>query len=283
MQQTEETKRWRGSRITVILPIITGNAVGGKDGTQAGLVQGTHFLYAGKGEKKKMATKLDRIEEMSAGNTKLVFTSLYHLINEELLRECHEEMDGKKATGVDGVTKAEYEVNLDANLGNLVERLKRKNYKPQPSLRVYIPKDKGKLRPIGMAAYEDKLVQAALGRVLMSVYEPKFSDSMYGFRPNRDCHGALKELARLVECGKTSYIVDADIKSFFNNIVHETAIELIKFRLADPNIIWLIKKTLMAGIVEDGKWQPTDKGTEQGNLCRARHKLPCGEPEYVVL
>ena len=213
-----------------------------------------------------MSTKLARIREMSANNPKMVFTSLYHLINKELLRECHEEIDGRKAVGVDNVTKAEYEVNLDGNLNNLVERLKRKNYKPQPSLRVYIPKANGKLRPIGMAAYEDKLVQSALGKVLAAVYEPKFHNSMYGFRPNRGCHDALRELNRLIEKGKTNYIIDADIKGFFNNIDHERALELIKFRLADPNILWLVRKTLTAGVMEDGKWQPTIKGTEQGNL-----------------
>ena len=175
-------------------------------------------------------------------------------------------MDGRKAAGVDKVTKAEYEANLNENLMNLVERLKRKDYKPQPSLRVNIPKANGKLRPIGMAAYEDKLVQSALGRILMSVYEPKFLNNMYGFRPNRGCHDALKELARQIEKGKTSYIVEADIKGFFNNIKHDVVLDLIKFRLADPNVLWLIKKSLTAGVVEDGKWQPTTKGTEQGNL-----------------
>jgi group II intron reverse transcriptase/maturase len=213
-----------------------------------------------------MGTKLDRIREMSEGNPKMVFTSLYHLINEDLLRKCHRELDGDKATGVDNVTKAEYEANLDENLRNLVESLKRKNYKPLPSLRVYIPKANGKMRPLGMAAYEDKIVQSALGRVLMAVYEPKFHDSMYGFRPDRGCHDALKALTRLIEKGKANYIVDADIKGYFNNIRHDRIHELIKFRLADPNILWLIKKTLTAGIMEDGKWQPTDKGTEQGNL-----------------
>jgi len=223
----------------------------------------TYSIHRDRG---KMATKLDRIFELSMSNPKMVFTSLYHLINEDLLRECHQDMDGNKAAGVDDVTKAEYEADLDANLKRLVEQLKRKNYKPQPSLRVYIPKANGKLRPIGMAAYEDKLVQSALGRVLMAVYEPKFHNSMYGFRPNRGQHDALKTLARLVENGKTGYIVDADVKSFFNSINHDTVLELIKFRLADPNILWLIKKTLTAGVVEDGKWHPISIGAEQGNL-----------------
>jgi group II intron reverse transcriptase/maturase len=213
-----------------------------------------------------MGTKLDRINEMSAKNPKMVFTSLYHLINEELLRQCHKDLDGKKATGVDKVTKAEYEANLDRNLKDLVERLKRRSYKPQASLRVYIPKIGGKLRPLGMAAYEDKLVQSALGRLLMAVYEPKFRKSMFGYRPNLDCHEAIKELNRQIEKGKTNYIVEADIKGFFNNMEHDVILDLIKFRLADPNVLWLIKKLLTAGVVEDGKWQPTNRGAEQGNL-----------------
>lgn len=213
-----------------------------------------------------MGTKLDRIRELSAINPKMVFTSLYHLINENLLRECHKELDGKKATGVDNITKAEYEANLDENLKDLVERLKRKSYKPQPSLRVYIPKVNGKLRPLGMAAYEDKLVQSALGRILMAVYEPKFRGSMYGYRPNLGCHAAIKELNRQIEKCKTNYVVEADIKGYFNNMEHGVILELVKFRIADPNILWLIKKTLRAGVVEDGKWQPTNKGSEQGNL-----------------
>ena len=213
-----------------------------------------------------MATKLNRIREMATNNPKMVFTSLYHLINEELLRKCHQEMDGNKATGVDKVTKAEYEANLGENIRNLVERLKRKNYKPQPSLRVYIPKVNGKMRPLGMAAYEDKLVQDALSRILNAVFEPKFRSTMFGYRPNLGCHDALKEVTRLIEKGRTSFVVEADIKGYFNNMEHERILELIRFRISDPNILWLIKKTLTAGVVEEGKWQPTVKGTEQGNL-----------------
>ena len=183
----------------------------GRACTQLGPVQGTHILYTGIGDN-DMATKLDRISELSASNPKMVFTSLYHLINADLLRECHNDLDGDKAAGVDNVTKAEYEANLEDNLYDLVERLKRKNYKPQPSLRVYIPKADGKMRPLGMAAYEDKLVQSALGRILMAMYEPKFRNSMFGYRPNLGQHDALKELHRQIESGKTNYVVDADVK-----------------------------------------------------------------------
>jgi len=213
-----------------------------------------------------MGTKLERIEEMSASNPKMVFTSLYHLINEDLLKLCHKDIDGNKAAGVDNITKDEYEANLDENLRNLVERLKRKNYKPQPSLRVYIPKSRDKLRPIGIPAYEDKLVESALSRILMAVYEPKFTNNIHGFRPNRGQLDALREVTRLIEKGKTNYVVDADIKGYFNSLEHDKIIELIQFRLADPNILWLVRKMLKAGVMEDGKWQPTVRGTEQGNL-----------------
>ena len=213
-----------------------------------------------------MGTKLERISELVTKDPKMVFTSLYHLINTDLLRQCHQEMDGRKATGVDKVTKDTYEADLEANLNDLVARLKRKQYRPQPSLRVYIPKANGKMRPLGIAAYEDKLVQDALGRILTAVFEPRFPNNMHGFRANRSQHTALRALNNLIERGKTSYIVEADIKGYFNNMEHKIILDLVKFRLADPNILWLIKKTLTAGVQEDGKWKPTTKGTEQGNL-----------------
>ncbi len=213
-----------------------------------------------------MRTELERISELVAQNPKMVFTSLYHLITIDLLQQCHQEMNGRKAVGVDSVTKDTYEAQLEENLSDLVARLKGKQYRPQPSLRVYIPKANGKKRPLGIAAYEDKLVQDALSRVLSAVFEPRFQKSMHGFRPNRNCHTALHELNELIERGKTNYIVDADIKGYFNAMEHRIILDLVKFRLADPNILWLLKKTLTAGVQEEGKWRATTRGSEQGNL-----------------
>ena len=213
-----------------------------------------------------MATGLNRIREMSLKDPNMVFTSVYHLINYDLLYKCYKELDGNKASGVDKVTKAEYALNLEDNLKDLLERLKRHYFKPQPSLRVYIPKSNGKLRPLGISAFEDKIVQFALKEVLESVFESKFCDTMYGFRPNRSCHDALKELDHLIMKENTSWIVDADIKGYFNSLDHEVILNAIKFRLADPSILWLVKKMLTAGIMEEGKRQPSTKGTEQGNL-----------------
>ena len=197
-----------------------------------------------------MGTKLERIAEISAETKKPVFTSIYHLINAELLKQCHKELDGKKAVGVDKVTKEEYGKNLDRNIEDLVQRLKNKSFKPLPSLRVYIPKGNGKMRPLGIASYEDKIVQMAVKKVLEAIYEPRFLNCMYGFRPNRGCHEAVKEVYQRISYGKISYIVDADIKGFFDHINHDWMMRFLEWHIQDPNLLWLIKKYLKAGIME---------------------------------
>lgn len=214
-----------------------------------------------------METKLKRISEISQENPKEVFTSIGHLINEELLKQCHKEMDKNKAAGIDGVNKDMYEENLDANLEKLVKALKQKSYRPQPVKRVHIPKDNGKTRPLGIAAYEDKLVQQALKKILEAVFEPKFYDCMFGFRPGRNCHDALKKLNTMIERDKTCYILDADIKGFFDNLDHEWLIKFVEVCIKDPNIIRLIKKFLKAGIIDKGAYKETETGTAQGSGC----------------
>ena len=161
-----------------------------------------------------METKLGRIADKSRNEKHPIFTSLYHLINEELLKQCHKELDGSKAVGIDNISKKEYAENLDENIKDLVKRLKNKAYKPAPSLRVYIPKGNGKMRPLGISIYEDKIVQLALKKILEAIYEPKFQDNMYGFRPNRSCHKAIKYVHHSIMQNRISYIVDADIKRF---------------------------------------------------------------------
>ena len=214
-----------------------------------------------------MGTKLERISQLSRENLDMVFTSIGHMINKELLKECHEEMDGKKAVGIDGVTKEEYGRKLDENLENLVERLKRKAYRPQPARRVEIPKDDGKTRPLSIYCYEDKLVQAALKKVLEAVFEPMFYDEMMGFRPGRNCHQAIRKLNRMIEWNKTSYVLDADIKGYFNHLDHEWIERFIESRIKDPNITRLVKRTLKAGIMEEYQYEATEEGCGQGAIC----------------
>lgn len=213
-----------------------------------------------------METKLERIAEISAHSPRPEFTSLYHLINKEMLLQCHKELDGSKAVGIDEITKKEYERNLEQNIDDLVERLKRKSYQPQPSIRVYIPKSNGKLRPLGIACYEDKMVQLALKKILEAIYEPRFLNCMYGFRPNRGCHDAIKELYKRLNNTKICYIVDADIKGFFDHMKHEWIIKFLYLYIKDPNIIGLVKKYLKVGVIDGGELMMNEEGAAQGNI-----------------
>lgn len=227
-----------------------------------------------------METKLARISQLSKQNPNMVFTSVGHLINEEMLIDCHRDMDGDKAVGIDGVTKEMYEDNLEANVKELVERLKRKSYKPQPARRVEIPKDNGKTRPLNIYCYEDKLVQEALKRILEAVFEPHFYDEMMGFRPNRGCHQALGMLNGMIMY-RTEYIIDADIRSFFDHMDHEWIIKFVESRIKDPNITRLIRRLLKAGIMNGFSYEETEEGSGQGSVCSPI--LSCIYMHYVLL
>lgn len=262
--------RQSDGRIVLLIPFNSGVGKPRRNGTLPFppckvISKGKHYLYTGIGD--IMETKLARISQMSAENPDIVFTSLYHFINCEMLRDCHNKMDGSKAVGIDGITKEDYEMNLDENLLELAERLKRKAYKPKPARRVEIPKDNGKTRPLSIYCYEDKLVQEALKRILEIVFEPLFYDEMMGFRPNRGCHKALRKLNGMLEKKYTNYVLDADVKGFFDHIDHEWAMKFIGAKIKDPNILRLVRKMLKAGIMEDFQYEETEEGSGQGSVC----------------
>jgi len=229
------------------------------------LLKGKHILYTEIGE--NVETKLARIAKVARNKPNERFTSLIHLINYEMIVRCHHELDGNKAAGVDEVTKAEYEKNLPENVKDLIARMKRQAYKPQPAKRAYISKENGKQRPLGIPAYEDKLVQKALAKILNAIYEEDFLECSFGFRPKRSCHDALRLLGKIVNRDDINYVVDTDIKGFFDNVDHDWMMKFIDHRIKDPNIQRLIVRFLRAGIMEAGIKYDTPQGTPQGGVC----------------
>jgi group II intron reverse transcriptase/maturase len=214
-----------------------------------------------------METKLTRIAEVARTRPKERLTSLIHLIDETMLVDCHHEMDARKATGVDKVTKEEYDRNLVVNLQDLLGRMKRNAYKPQPVRRVYIPKPgSDKKRPLGIPGYEDKLVQTAVAKICSAIWEEEFLDCSYGFRPKRGCHDALKRLSNIIEKRDINYVVDADIRGFFDHVDHEWMMKFVAYRIADPNLLRLIARFFKAGVVESGIIYDTPEGTPQGGV-----------------
>ena len=192
--------------------------------------------------------------------------TLIHYVNKVNLEKEHQMQLKNKAVGIDGISKEEYNNNLDANLDNLLTRMKTFSYRPQSVKRVYIPKANGKLRPLGIPAYEDKLVQGVLARVLNGVYEPRFLDCSYGFRPNRSAHDAIKAIRDIIYKRPIGWVVEADIKGFFDNMNHEWIIKFLRNDIADENFIRYITRFLKAGILEEGKRYESTQGSPQGGL-----------------
>ena len=164
------------------------------------------------------------------------------------------------------MAKEDYSIHLEANVEHLVKRMKSGSYKPEPIRRVYIPKDgSNKMRPLGISCHKDKLVENVIAQILTMVYEPKFYNDSFGFRPNRNCHQAVREVIEMVQYRKINYIVEADIKGFFDNVDHEWLIKFLEHDIADKKFIEIIEKFLKAGVMEDGKYLDSEKGTPQGN------------------
>ena len=207
---------------------------------------------------------IDRVRKAARERKEEKFTTLLHHIDAALLRQSYHWLKRDAAPGVDGMTWDAYGEGLDARLCALNGRIHRGSYRAQPSLRVYIPKPDGRQRPLGIAALEDKIVQRAIVEILNAIYETDFLGFSYGFRPGRGQHDALDALATGIENRAVNWILDADIKGFFDNISHEWMMRFVEHRIGDRRVLRLIRKWLKAGVVEDGVMQPVTKGTPQG-------------------
>lgn len=192
--------------------------------------------------------------------------TIMHYVNRETLIKQHAKQQMGKVSGIDGTTKEEYEKNLEVNIENLLMRMKRFSYRPRPVRKTYIPKSNGKLRGLGIPCYEDKLVQGAMANVLNEIYENIFEDFSYGFRPKKNCHQAISQINWLLMTKKVNYILDADIKGFFDNIDHNIMMMFLEHEIEDKNFLRYIKRFLKSGILEDYKYYESDKGTPQGGL-----------------
>lgn len=193
--------------------------------------------------------------------------TIMHYVNKENLAKEHKLQKSGKATGIDKVSKEQYAENLDENLENLIARMKTFSYRPQAVRRTYIPKTgSDKMRPLGIPAYEDRLVQGVMRKILDQIYEWKFYDFSYGFRQGRNCHMAIREINQIVMTTKVNYVVDADIKGFFDNVDHKWLMKFLENDIQDKNYLRYIVRFLKSGIIEDMKYYESDKGTPQGGL-----------------
>jgi len=213
-----------------------------------------------------MARDLTRIGERARQEPQTQFTSIYHYVTEvEHLRACYAALPAERAAGVDGVGKAEYGHNLEAKLRELSAQLGRLGYRPQPVKRVYIAKPgTNKQRPLGIPSFEDKLVQTALVRVLEQIYEADFTKSSYGYRPERTQHQALDQLGRTIQQQRVNYIVEADIKGFFDHVNQDWLMKFLEKRIGDERVLRLIVRFLKSGVMEDGLVRASEEGVPQG-------------------
>ncbi len=212
----------------------------------------------------RMSQGLDGVRRAASVRKQERFTALLHHLSVALLRDSFYALKRQASPGVDGVRWQEYETGLEDRLTDLHSRVHRGAYRAQPSRRVYIPKADGRQRPLGIAALEDKIVQQAVVTVLTQIYEADFTGFSYGFRPGRGPHQALDALTVGIQRKRVNWVLDADIRGFFDNMSHEWTMKFIEHRVADRRILRLIQKWLKAGVWEDGQWSETNVGTPQG-------------------
>src|SRR6476660_9835974 len=212
----------------------------------------------------RVSQGLAGVRKAARERKEMKFTALLHHLTVALLRDSFYALKRKAAPGVDGVTWQEYETGLEGRLADLHSRVHRGAYRAQPSRRVYIPKADGRQRPLGVAALEDKIVQYAVVEILNQIYEVDFKGFSYGFRPGRSPHQALDALTVGIQRRHVNWVLDADIRGFFDNMSHEWTMKFVEHRVADRRILRLIQKWLRAGVSEDGQWSGSKVGTPQG-------------------
>lgn len=214
-------------------------------------------------------TKLKRIAGLSSRAPEMKFRQLMHHFNKEALTICYQELDGKKAVGIDGVDKNDYGKCLDGNLENLISRMRKMAYKPRPVREVIIPKE-GKLgatRPLGISNFEDKLVQKMMQKVLESIYEPLFLECSYGFRPQIGCHDAVRSLHQHLCKHDVQAVLDIDLGNFFGTIDHKILLEVLREKITDKRMIRYLTRMLKAGVLSDGEMKVSEEGVPQGSVC----------------
>jgi group II intron reverse transcriptase/maturase len=216
------------------------------------------------------------VREVARKDKEARFTALLHHVTLSRLWAAYVAVNPQAAPGVDKVTWEDYGQDLRANLEDLLQRVHSGAYRAKPTRRAYIPKPDGRMRPLGIAALEDKILQRAVVEVLNAIYEEDFCGFSYGFRPGRSPHDALDALSVAITRKKVNWVLDADISDFFSRLDHVWLEKFLEHRIADKRLLRLIQKWLSAGVIENGDWKETREGSPQGGLCVAAP--PCGVP-----
>ncbi len=259
----------RGKSDRPVVPAISLNNAGGpvaEAGEERGLAKGNAASEArpGRSAGLSVSSDLGRVREAARRDREARFTALLHHVSVDRLRAAFRAISPGAAPGVDGVTWRDYEQDLEGNLRDLHARVHRGAYRAKPSRRVFIPKPDGRLRPLGIAALEDKIVQRAVAEVLNAVYEQDFVGFSYGYRAGRGPHEALDALSVAISRRRVNWVLDADIRDFFSRLDHSSLERFLEHRIADKRVLRLIGKWVRAGVVDDGTWTASDQGTPQG-------------------
>jgi group II intron reverse transcriptase/maturase len=215
------------------------------------------------------ATKLKRIAWLSSEDPHKEFDCLMHHFNVESLEACFHQLDGRKAVGIDGVSKAEYAQGLDENIQGLVERMQRMAYRPEPVREVRIPKEgqPQETRPLGISILEDKIVQKMMHHILESIYDPLFRDCSYGFRRGRGCHDAIRALHQHLFRFKVQTVIDVDLAGYFDSIDHQLLESILRKKIRDERFLRYVVRMFKAGVLAEGEWSVSDEGVPQGSMC----------------